>query len=215
MVFTLPNGLTAYFLAKSSGERLDSAPIEIVEDKLALANQGHVIINGISCISCHAEGVKPFKDELLQAHSLKGAGRVKIVSIVKPEADLANELESDSQLFLTSLRLVVEPFLKKPSDFEDHFLQETEPLAQVSRQYYTPLTMKSLQHELYAQADDKFAEKLRLNPRLNERLIKQAGPEGRLKRERVDQLENRDSGKSTYGFVARELEIGTPFSQTK
>lgn len=215
MIFTLPNGLMACYLAKSNGDQLDTAPIEIVEDKLALANQGHSIINGISCISCHAEGVKPFKDELRQAHILKGIGREKLEEILKDQPELNKTLDIDKKSFLDALRQVVEPFLKKPGQFDDSFQRDTEPLAQISSLYFTPLTIETLKYELYAHKDLEFASRLRHNPALDSKVMKVIGTDGRLKRDYLDQLENRDSGKSTYGFIARELEIGTPFSQSK
>jgi serine/threonine-protein kinase len=215
MIFTLPNGLMAYYLAKSNGDLLDTAPIEIVEDKLALANQGHSIINGISCISCHAEGVKPFKDELRQAHILKGIGREKLEEILKDQPELNKTLDIDKKSFLDALRQVVEPFLKQPGQFDDSFQLDTEPLAQISSLYFTPLTIETLKYELYAHKDVEFASRLRHNPALDSKVMKVIGTDDRLKRDYLDQLENRDSGKSTYGFIARELEIGTPFSQSK
>lgn len=215
MIFTLPNGLMAFYLAKSNGDQLATAPIEIVEDKLALANQGHSIINGISCISCHAEGVKPFKDELRQAHLLKGIGREKLEEILKDQSELNKTLDSDRISFLDSLRQVVEPFLRKPTEFDNSFQRDTEPLAQVSRLYNTPLTVETLKYELYSQKDGEYENRLRHNPALEAKVMRVIGVEGRLKRDYLDQLENRDSGKSTYGFIARELEIGTPFSQSK
>ena len=61
----------------------------------------------------------------------------------------------------------------------------------------------------------EYENRLRHNPALEAKVMRVIGVEGRLKRDYLDQLENRDSGKSTYGFIARELEIGTPFSQSK
>jgi hypothetical protein len=62
MIFTLPNGLHAYFLAKANGERIDRGPTDIVQD--ARRRDG-VIINGISCMSCHSDGMKYWRDESL------------------------------------------------------------------------------------------------------------------------------------------------------
>jgi hypothetical protein len=56
MIYNLPNGLQAYMLTTSSGKRLDRAPIEIVQDD---NRQDKVILNGISCMACHDQGVKP------------------------------------------------------------------------------------------------------------------------------------------------------------
>ena len=61
MIFTLPNGLHAYFITDNNGngERLNEAPIDIVLD--ARKNQ---IINGASCMGCHSGGIIKFKNEL-------------------------------------------------------------------------------------------------------------------------------------------------------
>ncbi len=55
VIFNLPNGLQAYVLATAEGDRLDRAPVDIVQD-----DQHHekAIINGISCIRCHDQGMK-------------------------------------------------------------------------------------------------------------------------------------------------------------
>ncbi|MDF1754593.1 MAG: hypothetical protein P1U89_17545 [Verrucomicrobiales bacterium] len=55
MIYNLPNGLQGYLLATASGERLDKAPKDIVR-----SNRGDgTIINGISCMGCHDQGMKP------------------------------------------------------------------------------------------------------------------------------------------------------------
>jgi hypothetical protein len=54
IIFTLPNGLQGYMLVDAQGSRLDQAPIAVVMDRV----QGAPILNGISCISCHEEGMK-------------------------------------------------------------------------------------------------------------------------------------------------------------
>ena len=61
VVFNLPNGLQAYHLFDATGKRLDKAPIEIVRN---LAASDPTVYNGISCISCHADGMKLFTDEV-------------------------------------------------------------------------------------------------------------------------------------------------------
>jgi cytochrome c5 len=56
MIYHLPNGLQGYMLTTHQGHRLDRAPIEIVQDD---NRQDKVILNGISCMACHDQGVKP------------------------------------------------------------------------------------------------------------------------------------------------------------
>ena len=61
IVFNLPNGLQAYYLADASGNRLEAAPINIVRN---LAASDPTVRNGLSCIGCHTEGMKTFEDQV-------------------------------------------------------------------------------------------------------------------------------------------------------
>ena len=61
IIFNLPNGLQAYYLADAGGRRLDVAPINIVSN---LAASDPTVRNGLSCIGCHTEGMKTFKDQV-------------------------------------------------------------------------------------------------------------------------------------------------------
>ena len=59
IIFNLPNGLQAYYLADAGGRRLDAAPINIVSNPAA---SDPTVRNGLSCIGCHTEGMKDFQD---------------------------------------------------------------------------------------------------------------------------------------------------------
>ena len=61
IVFNLPNGLQAYYLADAGGNRLDAAPIRIVSNPAA---SDPTVRNGLSCIGCHTEGMKTFEDQM-------------------------------------------------------------------------------------------------------------------------------------------------------
>ena len=61
IVFNLPNGLQAYYLADAGGRRLDAAPINIVSNPAA---SDPTVRNGLSCIGCHTEGMKTFEDQV-------------------------------------------------------------------------------------------------------------------------------------------------------
>ena len=61
IVFNLPNGLQAYYLADAGGNRLDEAPIDIVSNPAA---SDPTVRNGLSCIGCHTKGMKTFEDEV-------------------------------------------------------------------------------------------------------------------------------------------------------
>ena len=59
IIFNLPNGLQAYYLADAGGRRIDEAPINIVSNPAA---SDPTVRNGLSCIGCHTEGMKDFQD---------------------------------------------------------------------------------------------------------------------------------------------------------
>ena len=61
IIFNLPNGLQAYYLSDAGGRRLDAAPINIVSNPAA---SDPTVRNGLSCIGCHTEGMKTFKDQV-------------------------------------------------------------------------------------------------------------------------------------------------------
>ncbi|MDE0423470.1 MAG: leucine-rich repeat protein [Candidatus Poribacteria bacterium] len=59
VIFNLPNGLQAYYIADGFGNRIDVAPTEIVSNPAA---SDPAVRNGLSCIGCHTEGMKDFAD---------------------------------------------------------------------------------------------------------------------------------------------------------
>ena len=59
VIFNLPNGLQAYYIADGQGNRIDVAPTEIVSNPAA---KDPAVRNGLSCIGCHTEGMKTFED---------------------------------------------------------------------------------------------------------------------------------------------------------
>ena len=61
IIFNLPNGLQAYYLADAGGRRLAAAPINIVSNPAA---SDPTVRNGLSCIGCHTEGMKDFEDQV-------------------------------------------------------------------------------------------------------------------------------------------------------
>jgi hypothetical protein len=62
-IFSLPNGLQGYYVAKADGTRLADAPIGVVVDPSQ--NNGNVV-NGASCNSCHNAGMISFQDQVRQ-----------------------------------------------------------------------------------------------------------------------------------------------------
>ncbi|MCA9714373.1 MAG: hypothetical protein KC468_06770, partial [Myxococcales bacterium] len=61
IIFSLANGFQAYMITDAAGNRLNEAPTGIVQDKNAPDN---TVRNPLSCMSCHAEGIKEEQDEV-------------------------------------------------------------------------------------------------------------------------------------------------------
>jgi serine/threonine-protein kinase len=61
-IFSLPNGLQAYYVANAAGTRLNEAPAGVVIDP---SQNNGTVTNGASCHSCHNAGMIPFDDTVL------------------------------------------------------------------------------------------------------------------------------------------------------
>jgi hypothetical protein len=61
LIFSLPNGLQGYMLVDKTGKRIDEAPTKIVQDP---ERPGSAVVNGISCMTCHAQGIIKKDDEI-------------------------------------------------------------------------------------------------------------------------------------------------------
>ncbi|HSE35734.1 MAG TPA: hypothetical protein VLG74_00435, partial [Blastocatellia bacterium] len=100
IIFNLPNGLQAYFLADAFGRRIDEAPISIVADRNNADDP--VIRNGRSCMSCHHSGVQPFKDDVrpvVRGLSFASFDREKVLAIYPAQETLDGLIERDRRRF--------------------------------------------------------------------------------------------------------------------
>ena len=61
IIFNLPNGLQAYLLVDSQGQRIDKGPPAIVSDPV---QKDRAVVNGLSCMSCHLAGMARKQDEV-------------------------------------------------------------------------------------------------------------------------------------------------------
>jgi len=57
MIFSLPNGMQGYYLSDAKGNRIDEGPEKIVSYQQRPKDKAPTIINGRSCLDCHADGI--------------------------------------------------------------------------------------------------------------------------------------------------------------
>ncbi len=60
---SLPNGLQAYMLADAAGNILEKGPLDVVSDP-ERGDDNYLVVNGLSCMRCHAEGILPKEDQV-------------------------------------------------------------------------------------------------------------------------------------------------------
>lgn len=131
IVFSLPNGLQGYMLTDGKGLRLDEAPTTVVTDK---SRKDSRIINGISCMSCHRDGLfmTGVKDEILSAsESLKLAPEDRAtLERLHEQAKLEHWFQTDSAAYFKAVAQCGPAGEKETvSLLYDHFKEPLSPAA--------------------------------------------------------------------------------------
>jgi tetratricopeptide (TPR) repeat protein len=138
IIFNLPNGLQAYLLVNGKGERIDEGPTKIVRVK---NRPDPTVINGVSCMTCHARGMIDKADQV-RAHADKNVAAFAdddlktIRALYPPEADFRTLLRADAERF----RKAVEATGAKVSG--------TEPVAALADRFETELDLTHAAAEL-------------------------------------------------------------------
>ncbi len=157
MIFNLPNGLQAYFIADAEGRRLDRAPVEIVADR-NYPDEPQVV-NGRSCMACHFEGMKGFRDDVRSVVSQQpaaGYDRRWALALYPPQEALEKALQSDRERFRAA---VEQTGGRLSADFR------TEPISALARKFGADLPAAQAAAEAGMELKP-FQEQLRASPRL-------------------------------------------------
>ena len=133
-IFNLPNGFQAYMVATDENIRIDTAPVAIVQDSTHPYDS--TVINGISCIACHADGMNAITDEIrafVEATDTFSAADVAEVQALYPEDAVFQEaMAGDKQRFLDALVSAgIDPGLRDG--------QGVEPVASLVRRFERPI----------------------------------------------------------------------------
>lgn len=113
-IFSLPNGYQGYYLNNAKGEAVDKGPTNIVRD---LTRKDLAVTNGISCMSCHDQGMRKAKDEV-RANVLSGRAfqrdtREAVEALYPPHERMDRVIEDDAKRFADAMmRAGLEPTLK-------------------------------------------------------------------------------------------------------
>jgi hypothetical protein len=190
MVFNLPNGMQGYYISTTAGDRLDSAPVNIVADRNY--PEEPAVINGRSCMACHYAGIKRFKDdirEVVQKIQDANFDRDKALALYPPQADLERMLDEDTHRF----NAAIEQAGGAPTlDFR------TEPINALARTFRADLNLRRAAAELGVE-EDAFRQRLASNRALADLGLGQLlVANGGVKR---------DVWEQAYSSVVRELQF--------
>jgi hypothetical protein len=159
IIFNLPNKLQGYMLVDRNGRRIDKAPVDIVSDPKRPDRQ---VETGLSCMSCHIQGLIPKADQV-RAHVEKNASAFskddaeRIKALYPPEARFRELLDNDAARFTKALKKLGVP------------TEEPEPIMATTLRYETTLGLASAAAEMGLPAAE-FARRLSAVPALKRSL---------------------------------------------
>jgi serine/threonine-protein kinase len=196
MIFSLPNGLQAYFMVNKDGKRIDAAPQEIIEDSTAVSTvEGRAVRAGLSCIRCHEAGMRSDFADDVRPTVLKLANapfdRQRALDLYPEKETMDRFLQEDSDRFVKALTQLLG---KKP---------EGEPLTPVSRRFEDRLTLAQASAEMGRTRPDG------LDQTFQDAQFIRGGLAAWLRTDKPGKV-TRDGWEAHFGDVARELKLGTP-----
>ncbi|MCO6184651.1 c-type cytochrome [Rhizobium sp. L1K21] len=107
MLFTLPNGLQGYYLTDGVGKRIDRGPTTVVSFRQRPIGKGVEIINGRSCMTCHADGTIAKRDQLrthIESSTLFNLDqRETLLRMYVDQIELDKAYAEDRDLFISAL----------------------------------------------------------------------------------------------------------------
>ena len=191
IIFNLPNGLQAYFLADARGNRLNQAPINIVADRNNPDDP--VIHNGRSCMSCHFAGMQPFKDDVravVSGMSTDQFDRQRVFALYPPQSGVDQLIDKDRGRFEAAL---------EKTGSRAPLSAQAEPINALSRKFNAELSVAEAVAEAGLESPE-FLIRLSNSPRLGslgfgQLLVSSGGVK-------------RDVWERQYGELVRELRLG-------
>ncbi|MCG6156053.1 c-type cytochrome domain-containing protein [Rubinisphaera margarita] len=214
IVFRLPNGLQGYMLTDGEGNRIDKGPTNIVADNSRVSGTTE-IINGLSCITCHKHGMKPFDDVVSFTHGVRDPEVVEMIETVYDVDEIQKHLRRDQAEHLVLLKRTIGPFLQIEEDKDTPIEKFPEPISLVAREYDQNMTATEMACELGLKSTDELRlndpDMIDLGLGLLRDEFKDRPADLVYKRAMFDTLVD---GQSVFHEVIRELGIGVPIRRS-
>jgi mono/diheme cytochrome c family protein len=131
IIFSLPNGLQGYLLTDGRGFRIDKGPTSIVRDD---RQPDRAVVNGVSCMSCHAQGMIEKADQVREHVERNPGGftpdvAATIRALYPPRERFAALLKEDAERFAAAVKKT------------GAHLSTTEPIAVLALRYTQELDL--------------------------------------------------------------------------
>jgi cytochrome c5 len=138
IIFNLPNGLQGYLLVNAKDERINdsSAVPDVVRDKNEFAGKATIIVNGLSCMACHKQGMlKDFQDVIRDGQGVSDDALDKVRRLYPPHEEMQRLLQGDEDLFMSAVERATARFLKVGPDEAKDTRAFGEPISVVAGRY--------------------------------------------------------------------------------
>jgi len=204
MIFSLPNGLQAYFLATATGERISEGPVEVVRDNKETSGSP-VVANAISCMACHQHGMIRLKDTVRDSRAVPfGDVRIKVESLFPSATEMEAIIDEDRSRYIAALDKACGAFLKVGEDVDKTMLNFTEePIGTSARYYQKDLEIEEVAVELGFDNPSALATLIRSSSELRELGLGPLSEGAAIKRSTWASTKE-----SLFHSLAVELEIG-------
>jgi hypothetical protein len=202
MIFTLPNGLQGYYLTDAKGDRLSIGPITVVRD-LKETSGSPEIVNALSCMACHRDGIIPFRDAVRDSKSVPfGKSRLKVETVYAKREAMDASIAEDQMRFRTSVKAVMQPFLSSNAERSG---SSVEPVFFTVRAYHRDLELDDVAAELF------IGDPLRLKTQIEaSRALREIGLGPLVQGAAIKRSTWASVQKSLFQTTALELEIAEP-----
>lgn len=206
VIFALPSGMQAYLLVDGHGKRISAGPIEVVHDVGSPLGKPQ-ILNGVSCVVCHRQGmITGFTDELREAGTFGGSIAARLKNLHPEVSPMRRIVERDRAQFLEALERIVVPFLSEELEAGETLESLPEPVGEVIRQYRSDLKLAEIAAEIGVPQPEKLAARIS-----GERSLLELGlgqllrtPGATISRDRWERTE----GFSLHQELLREVHVG-------
>ncbi len=107
VIFQLPNGLFGYYLAVGTGEEIHKGPTQIVRQPDGPLQFFQQITNGLSCFSCHGQGLLYKKDDIREfvtvSQDFSNAEKNKILNMYVDNEQYKAVIDQDNKFYFDAL----------------------------------------------------------------------------------------------------------------